>query len=113
MQLNNLYIHLTTGCTGWPKRGFDQAPECRPGRPSSSSPHHWRCCYIAAAPARVCVREGPGKKFVVLAVTCCAAFKKHYLRVSVFGGRCASAGQWRAKCAARKKPGLDLLQREY
>eukprot|EP00983_Pelagomonas_calceolata_P056905 1144845-Pelagomonas_calceolata.AAC.2 len=80
-------VEIGTGCTQWPTRGFDQAQERRPGHLSSSSPLCWLCCYIAAAPARACVRGGPGKKFQVLAVTCCAASKKRKLRDSVFGGR--------------------------
>eukprot|EP00967_Tisochrysis_lutea_P017636 scaffold19990_cov17-Tisochrysis_lutea.AAC.1 len=71
-------IDHATGCVGWPKQGFDPAPERRPGRPGSSSPLSWRCCYVAAAPARARVQGGPGKKFMVLAATCCAASKKRY-----------------------------------
>eukprot|EP00983_Pelagomonas_calceolata_P134263 1162042-Pelagomonas_calceolata.AAC.5 len=95
------------GCTGWPKQWFGRAPECHPGHLSSSSPLRWRCCYIAPAPARAHVQGGPGKKSAVPAVTCCAASKKHKARDSVFGGS-GSAGQQRAKAAAREvaRPGL-------
>eukprot|EP00983_Pelagomonas_calceolata_P094560 1157901-Pelagomonas_calceolata.AAC.7 len=50
------------GCAGWPKQRFDQAPERRPGRLSSSSPLSWRCCLVAAASARAHVQGGSGKK---------------------------------------------------
>eukprot|EP00983_Pelagomonas_calceolata_P058849 1145657-Pelagomonas_calceolata.AAC.3 len=67
-----MYNYLRAGCAGWPKQGFDEAPERHPGHLSSSSPLCWRCCYIAAATAtaRASIRGGPGKKFVVPAVTC-------------------------------------------
>eukprot|EP00983_Pelagomonas_calceolata_P080317 1155101-Pelagomonas_calceolata.AAC.2 len=72
-----MYNHLRAECAGWPKQGFDHAPERRPGHLSSSSPLRWRYCYITAAPARASVQGGLGKKFVVPVVKCCAASKNH------------------------------------
>eukprot|EP00983_Pelagomonas_calceolata_P039504 1137212-Pelagomonas_calceolata.AAC.5 len=44
---------------------------------SSSSPLLWRCCHVAAVPARARVQGGP-EKVSIPAVTCCAMFYAFY-----------------------------------
>eukprot|EP00983_Pelagomonas_calceolata_P066752 1149198-Pelagomonas_calceolata.AAC.3 len=51
-----LHIYLGTGCAGWPKQGFGQAPERRPGHPSSSS-------QLALLPCRSCTSKIMGQKW--------------------------------------------------
>eukprot|EP00983_Pelagomonas_calceolata_P061429 1146837-Pelagomonas_calceolata.AAC.4 len=90
-----LHINSGTECACWPKPEFDPAPEHHPGRLSSSSPPCWRCRYVAAALAGVSVQGGPGGKI-------CA-------RSGPIGDdEMCSAGQWRAKAAAKEvaQPGL-------
>eukprot|EP00983_Pelagomonas_calceolata_P104670 1159052-Pelagomonas_calceolata.AAC.12 len=121
----NVHIHLREGCTGWPKRVFDQAPECSPGHLSSSSPLLWRCCHIAAATRKTNVQgRARGKEFVLLAVMRCAVSKKqrdlclwqkakfHWKHALLDTSRGApkqlghlvtmSCGQQRAKCTAKE-----------